>query len=43
MLIFYIAKRSIQELVLEIKLKDKLKTIITNKPIEESDVIVPIA
>lgn len=41
--IFYVAKRSIQEPVLEIKLKDELKTTITNKPIEESDAIVPIA
>lgn len=43
MSIFYIAKRSVQELVLEIKLEDELKTTITNKPTEESDAIVPIA
>lgn len=43
MSIFYVAKRSVQELVLEIELKDKLKTTITNEPTEESDATVPIA
>lgn len=38
--IFYVAKRSIQELVLEIKLKDKSKTTITSEPIDKTDAIV---
>lgn len=41
--IFYVAKRSVQEPVLEIELEDKSKTTITNEPTEESDATVPTA
>lgn len=40
MSIFYVVKRSVQELVLEIELEDKSKTTITSEPIDKTDAIV---